>query len=519
MNKRKLLLIFLSALMIFSLAACGKSGETEAPKTEAETSKKEEVAVERAEEIANELNVAISVDPDGLDPHRTTAASTFSVTNNIYDTLVGVSEKGDRIPRLAVSWELSEDGKEITFSLEPDVKFHNGKACNAEAVKASFERLKGEESPRAKDYANIIDIQVLSDNEIKFVTETLDVELVSKFAYPWSAIVDTEVADDLKNNPVGTGPYKLKEWVPQQYLILEKNGDSKVQAAIEIVNLKTIPDAQARVLAIQSGEIDMMIVAGNQMELVQDMPGYNIVKNPSNALQLMAMNCSNEYLANPDVRRAITMAVNKDALIENVWYGLGTKIGSHYPPVLSEYVDHSEDIKYDPEGAKKLLADAGYADGFTLKMYLPKDYQHYVDAGQIIAQELQAVGINCDIEIVEWAYWLESVYQGRNYDFTVVGHTGRLDAYQWLARYKSDSPENYVNFNNPRADEILTTAPQTMDEVERANLYKELQEILADEVPALYIQSPISVMIIKDNIQGYKSYPLDITSYVDLEIK
>lgn len=463
--------------------------------------------------------MAIAVDPDGLDPHRTTAASTFGITNNIYDTLVGVNSEGGIVPRLASEWEVSEDGKEITFTLSEGVKFHNGVDCNAEAVKASFERLKGDESPRAGDYANIVEIEVLEDNKIKFVTEELDVELLSKFAYPWAAVVEVGAEADLKNKPVGTGAYELVEWTPQESLKLTKYSEGVVEAEIENVTVRTIPDAQSRILALQTGEVDMMYVSGDQLDLVEAIDGVELYKTEANSLQVMAMNNENEYLSNPQVRRAITMAVDKDSLIENVWNGLGNKIGSHYPPVLQEYVDHSNDIEYNPEKAKEILAEEGYADGFTLKMYLPKDYQAYVDAGQIIAQQLQAVGITCDIEIVEWAYWLESVYQGRNYDLTVVGHTGRLDAYQWLARYKSDSGENYVNYKNDRVDEILTTAPQTIDDEERTKLYQELQAILAEEVPALYIQSPIQVIALSDKYTGYTAYPIDINNFADLKVK
>ncbi|UUX33601.1 ABC transporter substrate-binding protein [Fundicoccus culcitae] len=468
------------------------------------------------EENTDELNFAISVDPDGLDPQRTTAASTFQVTNNIYDTLVKVTPEGEYIPGLAESWEVSEDGLTVTFQLVSDIAFHNGTPFNADAVLASFERLQGEGSPRANDYANITNIEVVSDTEITFTTETLDVELISKFAYPWAAIVEASVGDDLSSNPVGTGSYKMVNWVPQEILVLEANEDGLKDPAITTINLQTIPDAQARILALQSGEVDIMSISGDQVPLVESLEGYKINENPMNSLQLLAMNLQNENLAVPEVRQAINLVVDKDGLINNVWYGYGTKIGSHYPPVLKEFVDHSDQYAYNVEEAQALMEEAGYADGFTLDMYLPSDYQAYVDAGQIIAQELQQINITANIEIVEWAFWLESVYTGRNYDMTVMGHTGRLDAYQWLARYHTDSPENYFNYSNARVDEILETAPQTQDEAERTAMYQELQAILAEEVPALYIQSPTAMMIMDESLQGFTQYPIDIYEYADL---
>ena len=512
-NYKFLILLFILYISVV-FTGCQKSEES---KSEENTGKLE--SEEKTTENKDILNFAISVDPDGLDPQRTTAASTFQITSNIYDTLVNVSSDGEYEEGLADSWKISDDGLDIIFKLKKDIKFHNGREFNADAVKKSFERLKDSESPRASDYENIVEIEVLADDEIKFITEELDVELLSKFAYPWTAIVEVSSADGLKNNPVGTGPYMLEEWIPQEKIVLRKFDDGPSQANIEKVVMKTIPDPQSKILALESGEIDIAAIDGMQVEMVEPIDGYKIEQNPTNALQLMAMNTKNEYLSDKKVRQAITKAVNKDSLIENIWYGYGEKIGSHYPPILKEYVDYSKKLSYDLESAKKLMEEAGYKDGFTLKMYLPKDYPAYVDAGQLIAEDLKAININCEIEIVEWAYWLESVYQGRNYDLTVVGHTGRLDPYQWLARYESDSPENYVNFSNQRVDEILNTAPKTMDENERIEMYKELQEILSQEAPALYIQSPINIMAMKDTLNGYESYPIDIYRLKDLKFK
>ncbi|EKB55738.1 ABC transporter substrate-binding protein [Falseniella ignava] len=468
---------------------------------------------------ANRLRVAYSVDPDGLDPQRTVAASTFQVTSNIYDTLVKVTPAGELQPGLAESWEVSEDGLQITFKLVEGKQFHNGEPFNAQAVVNSFERLKEEDSPRAKDYQNIIEMEAVSEYEVRFTTEELDVDLPSKFAYAWTAIVETGVADSLRTQPVGTGSYRLVEWTPQERILLEAYEGALTQAKIRTVEMRNIPDPQARVLAMQSGEVDFMSISGEQRPLVETISGYQVIANPMNGIQLMPMNQENEYLKDPQVRRAIAMAVNKESLIEHIFADDGQKIGSHYPPILANYVDLSEYIPYDVEGAKQLMEEAGYGDGFKLKMYLPKDYQMYVDAGQVIAEELKQLKIQVEIEVVEWAYWLENVYQGRQYDLTVVGHTGRLDSYQWLARYHSESPENYFNYSNERVDEILETVSQIQDATERDVLYQELQTILAEEVPAVYIQSPAQLMAMREEIQGYETYPIDIMPYSDLSYR
>ncbi|WP_197046689.1 ABC transporter substrate-binding protein [Oceanobacillus salinisoli] len=510
--------LFVAMLVVF-LVACGGEEETGSepnesssnPTGDEETGDSSEMNSEKTE-----LNMALSVDPDGLDPHRTTAASTFQITNNIYDTLVKVTPDGEFEEGLAESWETSDDGLTITFTLRDGVVFHNGREMTAEDVKYSFERLKGEESPRAGDFANIVEINVIDEKTVEFVTEELNVALLSNFAYPWTAIVPEEASNDLRNNPVGTGPFKLEEWIPQQHLVLVKNEDYYDPAHLEKVTFKMMPDATSQVSALQAGELDVIGLTGDLVGQFEGNDQFTILENQANSIQLMAMNLENEALSDVRVRQAIDLAVDKQALIEAVWWGYGEEIGSHYPPILKEYVDTNDTITYDPERAKELLAEAGYAEGLELDMYLPASYQAYVDAGQVIADELSKVGITANIEIVEWATWLSDVYTNRQYDLTVVGHTGRLDPYVLLSRYHTESGENYFNYSNERVDEILTLVQKERDEDVRVALYQEMQEILAEEVPALYIQSPTILMVTASDVAGFKTYPIDIYEMKDV---
>ena len=277
-----------------------------------------------------------------------------------------------------------------------------------------------------------------------------------------------------------------------------------------------MPDAASQISAFQNGELDIISVSGDQVAAFENNPAYTVVQAPANSLQLMAMNLSHEALSDLRVRQAINYAVDKDALIDTVWWGYGEKIGSHYPTVLKEYVDHSEDYSYDPEMAKSLLKEAGYENGLTLNLVLPKNYTAYVNAGQVIADQLEAVGIHCEISIVEWASWLSDVYNGRQYDLTVVGHTGRLDPYVLLARYQSASSENYFNYNNSEVDQLLSDYKAEGREAQRTEIVKRVEEILAEEVPALYIQDPISIYVLQKGIEGFATYPIDIYEMKDV---
>jgi len=499
---KRIIAFLIAAVMMFSLSACSSQETT--PNDTADPI------------IKTELTMGYTTEPEGLDPHRTAAASTFTVTNNIYDTLVGVTSDWAITPRLAKEWVISEDGMNITFTLRDDVYFQNGRQMTAKDVEFSFNRLKDAESPKARDYANIVKIEVLDDYNIKFTTETLDVELLKSFAYPWAAVVPEEAVETLKTNPVGTGAFTLKEWVPQQHIILEKNdnyyGD---KAKLETVKLVLIPDATSMMASFQVGDIDIIPLTGDQVTMIEGSADYQVISQPMNAVQIMSLNTNNEILANEKVRQAISMAINKDEVIEASMFGYGDKIGSHLPPTSPDYYDTNDIIEYNPEKAKELLKEAGYENGFDIKLSLPKNYQLHVDAGQVIADQLGKIGIKVNIELVEWGTWLSEVYGAKNFETTVVGHTGRLDSYAFLSRYKSDS-DDYISLKTGEVDELLDKALKELDENKRKEIFKEIQVILANKLPAIYLQTPRTMLGLQKNVEGMEIFPIDFYDFKEV---
>ena len=469
-------------------------------------------------DASDTLRMAISVDPDGLDPQRTAAAATFEITNNIYDPLLRVTTDGELVEGLATSWDVSDDGLTLTFKLRENVKFSNGDACDASAVVASFQRLQAQDSPRNSEYAGY-SFSAPDETTVVATCEELNVVALTDFAYAWSAVVDAKVADDLASHPVGTGPYVLDEWTPQQSVTLTANdsywGDAPRTRTVKLVE---IPDATTQLSSLRTGDVDWILADSSQVSAFQGDDAFQVIESPTNAVQLMAMRCTNEALSDERVRQAINMAVNKDELIQTVWWGYGQKIGSHYPTVLKDYVDCNDTYAYDPDGARELLRQAGYDSGLTLRMRLPKDYPFYVSAGQMIADYLSQVGVTCDIEIVEWATWLDEVYNGHDYDLTVVGHTGRLDPITMLARYRSDSSENYFEFSSDEVDSLIDSYRTELDEGRRSEISQDIQRELAKDVPALYIQTPVLVYIAKASLEGFVTYPIDVYELKDVTV-
>lgn len=503
---KKFLIVLMALIMLLSLSACSNGSDNGDQSANPDENLNEKT----------ELTMGYQTDPEGLDPQRTAAASTFVVTNNIYDTLVGVTPDWEITPRLAEKWDISEDGMEITFKLREDVFFQNGRQFKASDVEFTFNRLKGEESPKARDYANIKEIKIIDDYNIKFVTEQLDVELLKSFAYPWTAIVPEEEVANLKTKPVGTGAFQLKEWVPQQHIILERNenyyGD---KPKLETVKLELIPDATSLMAGLQVGDLDIIPLSGDQVQMLKENTEYSILAQPMNAVQIMSLNTDNKILANEKVRQAIAMAINKDEVIEASSFGYGDKIGSHLPTTSPDYYDTNNIMEYNTEKAKELLKEAGYENGFDIKLTLPKNYQIHVDAGQVIADQLSKIGIRANIELVEWGAWVSDVYGNKNFDMTVVAHTGRLDSYAFLSRYKSDS-NDYISLKTGEVDELLNQALQELDSNKRKDIYKQIQVILANKLPAIYIQTPYTMLGMQNNVQGMNIFPIDIYDFKDV---
>ncbi len=514
------------ALLAAPLALSGCSGSNDSQTAETAETVDEAAGADAASETAeadaegatqaearDKLVMALRVDPDGLDPQRTASASTFQITNNVYDPLLRVTVEGELVPGLAESWETSEDGLTLTFKLREGLKFSNGNACDADAVVASFERLQEDESPRQSEYAGYA-FSATDERTFVATCETLNVAAESDFAYAWAAVVDVTVADTLSSQPVGTGPYVVSSWVPQTSVTLEANPDYWGEAPLTpTVELQVLPEAATQASSLRAGSVDLYWGWADQLSLFEGDADFTVTRAAENGVQLMAMNCKNAPLDDERVRQAINMAVDKDALIESVWWGCGQKIGSHFPTVLKDYVDCSETYTYDPDAAKKLLEEAGYPEGTKLRMRLPESYSEYVNAGQVIADYLKKVGVECDVEIVDWSTWLEDVYTGRNYDLTVVGHTGRLDPITLLARYSSTSSENYFGYENPEVDELIASYRTELDADKRHEIVAEIQRTLAEDVPALYIQTPEMVYFSTSKLHGFERYPIDIYEF------
>ena len=238
---------------------------------------------------------------------------------------------------------------------------------------------------------------------------------------------------------------------------------------------------------------------------------HQVLASPSNVVQALFLNNTVEPLNDVRVRQAILYALDKEEINDFVGGGNGTLIGSAMLPTLKDnYVDLNDTYgtTADVDKAKELLADAGYPDGFDLEIAIPSNYEFHLQTGEVVVEQLKAVGINATIKGVEWGTWLDEVYNGRQYAATISGITCDTTPGYLLNRFQTTSPKNFINFENAEYDEIYEEAQATLDTAKKAEYYKQLQKILCDEAGSAFLQVPANMTAVSKRLAGYKFYPV-----------
>lgn len=469
----------------------------------------------------DELAVAIPTDPDNFHPHQSVAAATAEIAFNIFEGLVKAAPDGSIIPALATEWEISTDGRQYTFTLREGVKFHNGRELTADDVVYCLNRLRDPEiSPKSRDYTDVESIYADGNKVIASLTKPNAVFL-ALLTELGAAVYPREAEDQLTNKPIGTGPYLLENWEPNNSLTLSKFHDywNPQLPKIDKVILKIIPEPSTMVNSLLTGHVDLVPrLEPDYLHQVENQPNLQIIDSPMNLVQLMAINNSVPPFDDIRVRQALNYAVNREEIIQGAGWGKGTAIGSNLTPAMGPwYKDLTGQYPYDPEKAKELLAEAGYPQGFSATLHLPAPYPLHRNAGEIIADQLEDVGIKLKIEVIEWGTWLEQVNTNRDYQLTVVGFTGRIDPHTMLNRYQSQSGRNISYFNNPEYDMLLVQGLEETDLAARVEIYQQLQTILAEEASNVYIMDPSQIAAMNKNIQGWVNYPVYVLDLARLE--
>ena len=454
--------------------------------------------------------VAVPQDPDFLDPHRAAASGTYEMMFNVFEGLLKPDSTGNVVPAVAESFSISSDGLSYTFRLREGVKFHNGREVEMADVLYSLNRLRGTESEAglSSDFVKFVsNIEAIDEKTVVISLNTLNTDFLEKFII---AIIPADNSDH-NLNPVGTGPFRFVRYQPGQRLVIARFDQywNTRLPEIDEVEFRIIPDTQAALMSFMAGEVQMLPRADAIQALILE-GRYNLIGVEQNMVQLMAMNLDRTPFSDIAVRQAINLAIDKDEIIDLVANGYGTKLGSNMSPIMEKYYQEGLENYYetDLDKSKRLLTEAGYPSGFKTKITVPSNYQFHIDTAQVIAEQLKKVGIQADIELVEWGVWLDRVYARRDYEMTIIGLTGKLSAYDILKRYLSDYPRNFFNYLNPEYDKLVNSAIMQTDIDRKAELFKNAQSVLTEEAVAVYIMDPNFIVALAPDLFGYTVYPL-----------
>jgi peptide/nickel transport system substrate-binding protein len=444
-----------------------------------------------------------ATEPPGLDLTATPASATAAVVfYNVQEGLTKVDRHGKIVPWLAERWHTA-DNKNYTFFLKRGVRFHNGRELRAADVKFVFDRAMNPETkhPAAGNYAAIADIVVKDDYTVTFVLKTATANFLLNISRQGSVIYPREAVDSLKSEPIGTGPYKLSEWVRGDRIVLVKNPDYHVKGLpkLDRVTYRFIPDPNAALAALKAGDVDASLF-GLGPEHIPDLqkdPRFQVLTGETTNDVIMSMNNSRKPFTDVRVRRAITHAINKPEVVKGAMFGLGRVIGSNVDPLNPYFVDMSGAMPHDPAKAKKLLAEAGYPGGFEAVLRVAPQYYYTVRTGEVLANQLQKVSVRVKIEQIEWGQWLSRVWKDADYDLTIIGHAEAWD----IANYAK--PTYYFRYDSPEFQKLFNESEVTVDDKARRELYLKMQKKLVEDAPVVWLYIHPRLAVTKKGLQGF----------------
>ena len=467
------------------------------------------------------ITIAQGVEPPGLDPTTATSAVIPRVVySNILEGLVKIDRNGKIAPALVRDFKISKDGKEYTFILKKGVKFHDGKPFDAEDVKFTFERLMDPKTATAHPeyYKDIDSVQVVDSHTVKIKMKNVNSMFLFNLARPDSIIVNKQAVDRLKSAPIGTGPFKFVEWVRGDHITLAKFDDyhRKGIPYLDKVTFNFIGDPSAQIASLKAGDIDVIAydVSPENALLLEKDPKFKVLNGYTTTKVILSTNNSRKPFNDVRIRRAMAHAIDRTALIKGAMSGYGVSIGSHMDPGNPYYIDLTPYYPYNPEKAKQLLKEAGYADGFEAVIKLPERYVYARRSGEIIADMFSQVGIRLKIELTEWGQWIDRVFKNADYDLTVIGHAEPFDINIYA------KPTYYFRYDSPKFQETLKKAEMEADPKIRKEFYIACQKIITeDAVNGFLFVLPSLPTMKKEITNWWKDYPMTAVDVTEVWIQ
>jgi peptide/nickel transport system substrate-binding protein len=447
------------------------------------------------------ITVAIQLEPPNLDPTGGAAQAIDSVLySNIFEGLTRFMADGSVVAGLAQSWDISEDGLTYTFMLHDGVTFHDGTTMDAEDVKFSLDRARSEDSINAQKglFADIADVTVVDPLTVAVTLSQPNGMFLFNMAWGDAVIVAPESIDTIASNPIGTGAFTFTDWVQGDRLELTRNESYWGQpAALETATFRFISDPTAAFAAVMAEDVDAFVgfPAPENLPQFEADPRFQVLVGNTEGETILSMNNKMLPFDNVLVRQAVSLAIDRQSIIDGAMFGYGTPIGTHFAPHNPDYVDLIANSTYNPQRARELLAEAGFADGFTTTLKLPPP-SYARRGGEIIASQLREVGITAEISNLEWAQWIEEVFTGKDFGLSIVSHTEPMD----IGIYAN--PEYYFQYDNPEFQALMDTLNATTDPATRSALLANAQTIISEDYVNGYLFQLAVPTVAKAGLNG-----------------
>lgn len=427
---------------------------------------------------------------------------------NVYETLVKIDDQGEFQPLLAEELpEVSEDGLTYTFTLRDGITFHSGDELTSEDVKFSFDRAKGlEAAPSiiASTFATVASVEAPDPQTVVITLNNPSRNFLYNIAQTSGVVINEGSVDTLASDANGSGPFELDSFSPPESARLTRfDGYWGDPAGVAAVEMRYITDANALANAARAGDIDIITNLAPELfgEFENDTGNFQTVNGITSGETIVTMNNARPPLDQPEVRQAITHAINKEEILEAAESGYGMIIGTHSAPTDPWFTEIDE-YPYDPELARTMLEEAGVT-GTPLTLRLPPT-PYAQAAGPIVQQQLNDVGFDVQIENVEFPLWISDVFGQSDFDLTIISHVEARDVVRF------GDPEYYWNYDNPDVAALLEQADQTTDVAESDELYQQVLQQIAEDAPVVWMFLLPDLRVIRNGVSNYpeNSYSL-----------
>ena len=535
--KKKISLMLAAALTAgLALTGCGGSKTSDTTDNTAGAENESTAEVKGVDvDTTGYLVAALNADIQTADVQKT--SKDYEVPFNIFDRLVDVEVGTDGnskiVPSLAESWDISDDGLEYTFHLRQGVKFHNGNDFTAEDVAYTFHRMltveggvntefidqiKGADELLAGETDTLEGVEVVDDYTIKVTLKEPFAGFLASISSPGVSIYDSEATeaagDQFGMDPavtVGTGPFEFSSWSFNNQLVLTRNEDYwKGASGLPGVVIKIIPDTETQSMMFESGELDILDLdyAADSVDRFTETYPDQIVQGPRVGIVYFTMNFNKEPFQDVRVRKAVQMSIDRQAILDALYGGRGQVEQGIFPHGLIGFNPDQEEIKYDPEAAKALLAEAGYADGFDMEIAADSSASDTMTmALEIVSDQLAEVGIRAEIKNYDESTWLETRKSGELGYFMSTWSADYNDPDNFIYTFFGNEEKTRIrsiNYPDTEVMERVAKARTIVNEDERLAEYKALEEKLIHEDAAwVPMFSRLHLFAVSKRVQGF----------------